>query len=318
LAEPTVNPAIGQSENIVPASPFDLQALAAVLIERFPELADSRFTLLSEGWDSVAVDVDDRLIFKFPRHQRGAEALRREAAILRLVGPAVSMRVTALDLFETPQLFSRHVKINGEHLLSAQYDELGAAERQRLGEDLALFYARLHAVPPDEAAAAGALPVEAFLPAKEIAERIAPVLPAALRSFAEETLARWAVLAPDPLGQVYGFFDGHGWNMAFDHASGQLNGIYDFADSGIGPLHQDFIYSSLIAADLTERIITAYEGHTGRVIDRDRVALLTGVHRLWELAMEAHLPDHVPALLASLEAWVGQANIAQPGGHRSP
>src|SRR5690606_2345867 len=97
-------------------------------------------------------------------------------------------------------------------------------------------------------------------------------------------------LDPDPYGTIYGFFDGHGWNMAFDHAAGRLNGVYDFADSGLGPLHQDFLYSNLISADLTARIITAYERETGRHIDRDRVDLLTGTHRLWELAMEAHLP----------------------------
>ena len=46
-----------------------------------------------------------------------------------------------------------------------------------------------------------------------------------------------AAMPPDPLGTVYGFFDGHGWNMAFDHARGRLNGIFDFGDSGFGPLH---------------------------------------------------------------------------------
>ncbi|WEK03048.1 MAG: aminoglycoside phosphotransferase family protein [Candidatus Devosia phytovorans] len=287
----------------MPQSQFDLDTLKAIIVARFPELAGSTFTLLSEGWDSVAVDVDDRLIFKFPRDPLAAEALRRESSILGVVGPAVAMRVTALELFEAPQLFSRHVKISGEHLLAAQYEQLGEAERQRMGEELGLFYARLHAIPPEAAAAAGALPVDAFLPADAIRSRIAPVLPSALKPWAEGVLDQWAALTPDPYGTTYGFFDGHGWNMAFDHGLGQLNGVYDFADSGIGPLHQDFLYSSMISPDLTERIISAYEAITGRQIDRARVDLLTAVHRLWELAEEAHLPEHVPALLASIEAW---------------
>ncbi|WP_281180587.1 phosphotransferase [Devosia elaeis] len=95
--------------------------------------------------------------------------------------------------------------------------------------------------------------------------------------------------------------------MAFDHAAGRLNGVYDFADSGLGPLHQDFLYSNLISADLTARIITAYERETGRHIDRDRVDLLTGTHRLWELAMEAHLPAHIDALVEAIALWAGRS-----------
>ncbi|QDZ09437.1 phosphotransferase family protein [Devosia ginsengisoli] len=287
----------------MPASEFTLEGLRDIIVGRFPELADERCIMISEGWDSVAVDVGDRIIFKFPRHPHGEAALRREVAILGLVGAAVSMRVPVLGLFETPRIFSRHDKIPGEHLVTTQYDALDERSRQRLGEVMGQFYAELHRIELADATASGALPVETWLGAEEILRRIQPVLPQALRPFAETTMARWAELAPEPLGMTYGFFDGHGWNMAFDHAAGRLNGIYDFADSGIGPRHQEFIYSNLISADLTARIITAYEGHTGLSIDRDRVDLLTAVHRLWELAMEAHLPAHIDGLLAVLWAW---------------
>jgi hypothetical protein len=134
-----------------------------------------------------------------------------------------------------------------------------------------------------------------------------PVLPAELRPFAERTMKDWSALPPDPHGERFGFFDGHGWNMAFDHHRKRLNGVYDFGDSGIGPLHREFIYSSLVSPDLTERIIAAYERNTGGVIDRVRVEVLTGTHRLWELSGEAHLPDHVPGLIASLAQWTEHA-----------
>ena len=101
---------------------------------------------------------------------------------------------------------------------------------------------------------------------------------------AEALLAAWEQLPPDPYGTVYGHFDGHGWNMAFDHAAETLTGIYDFADSGFGDLTQEFIYSDLVSPDLTDRIVARYTRHSGRQIDLDRVRLLTSVHRLTELA----------------------------------
>ena len=292
----------------MPASEFALDALKTTILGHFPELASGRFTLLSDGWDSVAVDVDDRLIFKFPRHRHGEAALRREVGIVGLVSAAVSMPVPKLELYSHPQTFSRHDKIPGEHLLAARYGGLGETERQGLGKALGQFYAELHAIDPADAAMAGAEPLETWFDADQILRRIRPVLPAELWPFAETTMAGWAALGPDPHGLVYGFFDGHGWNMAFDHAKGRLNGIYDFADSGIGPLQQEFIYSNLVSADLTARIITAYERHTGRNIDRDRVNLLTGTHRLWELANEAHLPNHIDGLVKVIAAWANRAN----------
>lgn len=290
----------------MPVSPFSLDALREIIVSRFPEHADARFTLLSEGWDSVAIDVDDRLIFKFPRHARGEAALRREAGILSLVRAAVALPVPALELFDSPQTFSRHIKIAGEHLVTAQYDALPPAARHRLGETLGRFYAQLHQIEPAAAEAVGILPAEGWMTADEVERRIAPILPEALKPFAVATLAEWADLTPDPLGTIYGFFDGHGWNMAFDHAAGKLNGIYDFADSGIGPLHREFVYSSFVSPELTERIIGSYEHFTGRHIDRRRVAVLTGAHRLWELAAEADNPAEIPRMLASVEAWASR------------
>jgi len=110
----------------------------------------------------------------------------------------------------------------------------------------------------------------------------------------------WQQLTPDPYGTTYGFFDGHGWNMTFDHTSNRLNGRYDFAGSGFGPLHQEFIYSNWIAPDLTARIVTEYEVLTGLALDRRRIDLLSGVLRLSELAELADDADHAAAMVQTV------------------
>jgi hypothetical protein len=51
------------------------KTLRAAITGSFPELSDSEFAFLTAGWDCVAVDVDDRLIFKFPRHDAAEKAL---------------------------------------------------------------------------------------------------------------------------------------------------------------------------------------------------------------------------------------------------
>ncbi len=230
----------------------------------------------------------------------------REAGLLAVVRPAVTMPVPDLTLHPGPPLFSRHVKLQGEQLLARHYERLPAAPRERLAADMALFYAELHRLAAGAMAAAGALPIEPWLPPDDILGRVWPLLSPDLRRYAERTVAAWQRLPPDPYGTTYGFFDGHGWNMAFDHARRRINGIYDFADSGFGPLHQEFIYPSWIAPDLTARIVAGYQALTGRTLDRERIDLLSGVLRLSELAQLADDPDHAAALVRTVADWAAR------------
>lgn len=282
----------------------DHDNLRAIVVGRFPELADSSFRVLGAGWDSVALAVH-QWVFKFPRTEVAATALRREAALLRQIAPAVDMPVPRMDLFETSALFSRHRGIPGEHLLAEHYARLDEPQRLALGEALGVFYSQLHAIPVAVMREAGALPAEQWFDSIAIERLAFPMLDSTERAWAKQVLTRWDRLGPDPHGDIYGYFDGHGWNMAFDHAAGRLNGLYDFADSGIGPLHQDFLYSSFISPDLTARIIASYERHSARRLDHERIAVLTGAHRLWELAVTAGTPDAVD-MLAGVRAWMAR------------
>jgi Phosphotransferase enzyme family len=216
------------------------------------------------------------------------------------------MAVPDLTLYPGPPLFSRHVKLKGEHLLTRQYELLPVDSRQRLATDMALFYAELHRLAARDMEAAGAGPIRPWLEPEDIFRRSWPLLPSGLRRYADRTIAAWQQLPPDPCGTTYGFFDGHGWNMAFDHASNRLNGIYDFADSGFGPLHQEFIYSNWIAPDLTARIVAEYEALTGLALDRQRIDLLSGALRLSELAELADDPEDVVTMVQTVADWAAR------------
>jgi Phosphotransferase enzyme family len=264
---------------------FDsLPALRDVIIAAFPELASESFVLAPRGWDSAAVDVGDRLIFKFPRHEAAAARLRREARLLAAIRPRLATPVPDMTLFEGPPLFSRHSKLAGEHLTPDTYETMSDSGRERVASQLALFYAELHALDRAELAALGVGSIGPWLPIPEIARSAVPRLPEPVRPRAIAALDVYGRLPSDPGGQTFGFFDGHGWNLAFDAAGERLNGVYDFGDSGFGGLHQEFIYSNLTSFDLTDRTVKAYEALTGRALDRRRIDLLTGVHGLSELA----------------------------------
>jgi hypothetical protein len=243
-------------------------------------------------------------VFKFPRDAAAEAALRREAGLLQVIRPRVRMAVPDMVLHEGPPLMSEHALLPGEQLLTAGYQRLGAVARDRLARDMARFHTDLHRIPAGQMVDAGAQPIGAWLKADQVRRVGLPLLSNESRALGADILDRFERLPPDLFGETYGFFDGHGWNMAFDPATERLNGIYDFGDSGIGPVQQEFIYSSLIDPDLTWRIAAAYEDETGRTIDRDRVTTLIGMHRLVEVAESAGDALNLPARVHAAEAFL--------------
>jgi len=281
--------------------------LRETIIAVLPEFAGSTLTILNAGWDSVGVEADGDWIFKFPRHAEAETRLRKEARILAMVRAHAELPVPQMVLFEAPRLFSRHRKLPGQFLETVDYLPLTEAQRDAVAEKMAGLYAALHAIPKAEARAAGAIQIDPWMAPDEVA-RCAPHLPATLLPHLDPTLDAYAAaLESGPDETIYGYFDGHGWNMAFDRATGVLNGVYDFADSGLGARHQDLSYSDWISRDLTRRIIARYQRITGLSIDRDRVMAYSQALRFVEFADAVKGRDDVADRLAALEAWFAEA-----------
>jgi len=283
-----------------------LDVLRQVITSVLPEFGNSALSILNAGGDSVGVEADGQWIFKFPRHPEAEARLRKECRILTMVRHHADLPVPDMVLYEAPRLFSRHRKLPGQFLETVDYILLTERQRDAIAEKLAGHCAALHAIPHDEARAAGATPVEPWMTPEQIVQA-APYLPPDLQARLDPALEFYSRIQPEADEAIYGHFDGHGWNMAFDAETGTLNGVYDFADSGFGARHQDLSYTNWISRDLTLRIIGRYERLTGRSIDRGRVMLYTEVLRFVEFADAAPDRDDLPDRLAALRSWFGEA-----------
>jgi hypothetical protein len=245
-----------------------------------PDLVGASLVLHTEGWDSVAVEAGEA-VFKFPRNEGAETRLRKEARLLALIRPRVALTVPDMRLHEKPVLFSEHPLIPGAMIETAQYGVLAERQRRAMAELLADFYIALHAIPVADAVRAGATPKPTWPPSADLKKRAEAALPPTILGWVDKLLAAYDAL--DNSDQIFGYFDGHGWNMAFDHQRGVLNGLYDFADAGIGSRAREFGYSSLISNDLTERLVDAYNRRSGKVVSLRDVAIHIAVQRVAEL-----------------------------------
>lgn len=142
--------------------PIDV-ALAKRLIEsQFPDLCPVRVEPFGEGWDNLAVLVNGRLVFRFPRRKLGAQVMQSELAVL----PQLVLRLPSRSGKLVPQLthfgratdefpadFAGYPRLPGVTACVRTWTE---AERIRLAAALARFLADLHSIDADEAEQTGA------------------------------------------------------------------------------------------------------------------------------------------------------------------
>lgn len=281
-----------------------LPVLRVAIVAAFPEYAQAAFAIDDTGWDSVVVEIDGRWIVKVARDADGDADLRREAALLDVLRPRLTLAVPMMTIHNGPPLFSRHWKLIGMPIDAASYARLPDRARDGLAEDVAGLFAELHTIEPQALELAGRQPIDDDFAPDEILGEAIPHLPEECRAQARQLVKHFADLQPDPCGTAFGHFDAHGGNMAFDAPAQRLVGLFDFGHAGIGPIHEEFIEPSYIDADLTRRIIARYERITGRALDRDRIDLLTGIQRLQEVADDGDDPFRRAAIVANAIAWL--------------
>ena len=149
---------------------FDSLALRRSIAAWLPVAAGAELLPLAEGWNCAALNLGGRVIVKRPKRAEAEAGLQREAEVLALVRPQVSLPLPDLHLIEDP-LLSWHETIPGERLEAAGYGALSLVQRADLAVRLALFHAEVHRV---TVPCAG--PAQAWAAPARLAE-VVPLLP---------------------------------------------------------------------------------------------------------------------------------------------
>ncbi len=258
-------------------------------------------TILGQGFDSLALLVNEQIVAKFPQNPAALIRLKREAALLKLIGKMSATSIPDMNLVEGETPFSVHELIPGDQLDDTIYQSLVDSQKDDLADRLAQFFCAMHAA-SNSATNTLQLPILAAESSKlKSLDGLSLTGQPDLLEFATKTLAAAQALKPDT--QVLGQFDTHGWNMAFDKTTGRLNGLYDFGDAGVGSLHHDLSFPMFVSKDLGLRTIAAYQRHSYNFVSWERVLLEHSCQLLNELGQDR--ADNHDALLR-LVTWVRQ------------
>jgi aminoglycoside 2''-phosphotransferase len=214
----------------------------------FPALQVQRSILLGEGWDSVALLVNDHLVFRFAKRPDAAVRQARETTLLPLLADRLPLPIPRYThTWADPAWPGK--RIVGYELIAGEPLSRSRSERHAIqATQLGVFVSALHAIPIGEARRYGVVDRDAASLREAyrgffaiVRENMLPLFTAqeqaAIVAFWSRYLEDDACFTFTPTLVHRDLIPEH---VLFDPATGDLAGVIDWGDAGIDDPAVDF------------------------------------------------------------------------------
>lgn len=236
---------------------YDSATISEVLNREVPDLPIDSITIIETGWDHLVAEVNEDWIFRFPRTEGSIANLEREKKLLDYLKDHITLPIPHYHYFGRNIAFVGYPKIRGIHLNQQIYTRLDLEARHHIAQTLASFFTQLHnAVSKEQALQWGYMSITR--PLDKIESDLLSTLPAEIAIMIKKAVvyARQDLSKEQDL--VFCHQDVNGDNFAFNAATGQITGIFDFSDTGIGPRSWEFAELFVVDAELARLTAEIY------------------------------------------------------------
>lgn len=262
--------------------------IAAIIREHWPDFEVEQVRAMPHtGWggDSDAFLVNDRYIFRFPRHAEVARALAVEICLLPRLAPRADLPIPAFQYVATDRtaegaeqmpLFVGYPAISGAPLTTPLFQELVTGHdvtAERMAAQLGAFLSGLHTCPLEVARGCG-VPDSAHAPVEQITQQyqrtqtlVYPALDAAERTFLDRLFSAFLEdVRQEPWTPMLCHGDLSSDHILVDRSNAdQISGIIDFGDMAIGDPAGDFVWRHEYGEACFRRVLAHYHAPVGDV-----------------------------------------------------
>jgi aminoglycoside phosphotransferase (APT) family kinase protein len=248
----------------------DAARIARIIHAQFPALDPVRVRFLGEGCDSSAFEVNDVLVFRFPKRADVEKQLLTEARFLEALAasrppiPIPDFQFHGMPTAEFPRHFGGYPKLPGRSAIDA---DPRVSDPAYLAPSLGRFLSWLHAFPADEAIRLGVpdqrddsvlreVSAEA-LEALDVVKQVSPDAPLnSWRRFLERPPSS---MPPSCFAVVHN--DLAAEHVLVDSASRSVTGIIDWSDVAVGDRAIDVAgMCHWGGAEFLETVLSEYDG----------------------------------------------------------
>lgn len=219
--------------------------------EAFPTLSIHSYKQNEEGWDNIAVIINDELLFRFPRKQEYAKRIPLEKELCTILSHSLQeIKVPQYHLIykndsdDVPRC-SYYTLIHGEPLKTETVAKLENTELKAIITQLATFLAALHSIPLKSVKALGFSTEKTLIYWKELQKTLNQYLANNLTSLQKSTLNRlfenfFACIDISTFQNTIIHADFTQHHILFNKQNKSISGVIDFGDAQIGDPAFDF------------------------------------------------------------------------------
>ena len=293
----------GPTRMIAPIAPGALADELRILGGLSVSAASLRPEWRSWRW---VVHLPDNLLAFVADNEAAARRLAVEAKLLRLLASRVTFAVPRVEFIDLPAGLQIRRMVPGTQIGGAGLERAFAALPNGLvlANQLGQALGELHgAVTKGEAAEIGLNSVRPFRDCHGLPDRLRGRLPEPAQTTLLERLVALenAIDVPDAdVVVVHG--DLWGGNLAVDHETGALRGIFDFDNAGLADRHIDLMYIPSFGEAFTARVFAAYAAASGIRLSPQRTAIYHALAAFQFLA-DAHEKEDATLLGQRLD-WI--------------
>lgn len=249
----------------------DVDKYTALIQQNFPHIGLQNVQLITRGWDSLVLEVNDEFIFRFPMRDDVVPHLDNERNLLSVLEVTLSTPIPHFDFIgqgddNYPYTFVGYRKLHGVFL---EDQEITQPQLTRLAPALATFLGELHSFPRAQAVQAG---VQQHTPEQwraqyqeryvDLQKRVFPLLDGALCTKSERL---WQAFLDTPalfvFQPVFIHADLASEHILCDPERGVLTGVIDWGDMTIGDPALDFVGLHWRGGrDFAESVVAQYQG----------------------------------------------------------
>ena len=253
--------------------------------EALPGLSIHSYKQNEEGWDNIAVIINDELLFRFPRKLEYAQRIPLEKELCTILSHSLQeIEIPKYHLLyknncNTVPFCSYYPLIHGEPLTTEIVTKLEKKELKAIITQLATFLAALHSIPLKRVETLG-FPIEKTLIYwKELQTKLNQYLTNNLTSLQKSALNRlfenfFANIAKSTFQNTIIHADFTHHHILFNNLHKTISGVIDFGDAQIGDPAFDF--AGLYYDFGHEFTTSVYEQYSALISHRDPLL----IHRI--------------------------------------
>lgn len=219
-----------------------------IIRTKCPDLIIDKIDYNEEGQNNDVVIINDDLIFRFPKYEKGIEALKIETGLLLILKERISLTIPVpqfyfLDTNECSNAFSAYKLIKGSPLRRNIFNNI--QDKLKVANQLAIFLKELHNVPLSKINDAGISVMDGFEEwlhlYNEVREKLFPFMREEARSSVSKGFENFL---QDEKNKAYEKVLIHGdfgpSNILYNNDTQIVTGIIDFSEASIGDPAIDF------------------------------------------------------------------------------